>query len=126
MHLVPPERRDRRVLDDERVCKAIEALGNQDDLATWATRFSILGDRSRLTLLLSIAEAGPISVTDLATATGINDTTVSQSLRLLRAAGTVVGRRDGRMIRYELADREIGQLLRHLTKAEHGPRHAAQ
>jgi DNA-binding transcriptional ArsR family regulator len=124
VHLVPADRRDRRILEGERVCEAIGALGEPANIDTWAQRFSLLGDRSRLALLLAIARAGPISVTDLAVATDMNDTTVSQALRLLRAAGTVVARRDGRIIRYELDDDQIGVLLKNLgaSSARH---HAA-
>lgn len=111
MHLVPVERRNRRVLDDERVCKAIAALGEPANVAAWAERFAVVGDPSRLTLLICIARAGPISVTDLATAADMNDTAVSQALRLLRASGIVVAERDGRIVRYELADQRIGDLL---------------
>ncbi len=111
MHLVPVERRNRRVLDDERVCRAIAALGEPDNVATWAARFAVVGDPSRLTLLICIARAGPISVTDLAMAADMNDTAVSQALRLLRASGIVTAQRDGRIVRYELVDRRIGDLL---------------
>ena len=115
MHLLPADRRNRRILEDDRVCKAIDALGDLSNVSTWAGRFGLLGDPNRLALLLSITEAGPISVTDLAVAVDMNDTTVSQALRLLRASGTVVARRDGRMIRYELADEDVRVLLRHVT-----------
>jgi ArsR family transcriptional regulator, lead/cadmium/zinc/bismuth-responsive transcriptional repressor len=67
---------------------------------------------SRLALLLSIAHAGPISVTDLAVAADYERSHVSQPLSLLRASGTVVARRDGRIIRYRLADDEIARLLK--------------
>jgi DNA-binding transcriptional ArsR family regulator len=117
VHLVPADRRNRRVLDDDRVCKAIDAVGEPANVSAWAGRFGLLGDPSRLALLVSIAEAGPISVTDLAVAVDMNDSTVSQALRLLRASGTVVARRDGRIIRYELADEQIRLLLRHVTGA---------
>jgi len=56
MHLVPA---DRRTLDSERVCQAINALGYPSDLTTWASRFATLGDRTRLALLICIAQAGP-------------------------------------------------------------------
>ena len=78
---------------------------------SWAQRFSLLADPGRLSLLVCIRAAGPISVTDLAVASGMNDTTVSQALRLLRAAGLVAPERDGRVIRYSLADEETGSLL---------------
>jgi DNA-binding transcriptional ArsR family regulator len=124
VHLLPPDRRQRRILDGERVCRAIEVIGDPSDHALWASRFALLGDATRLMLLLAIAEAGPISVTDLATATGITDTNVSQCLRLLRAAGTVVGNRDGRIIRYELADRAIQDVLPRLGQPHPRRRHA--
>jgi len=50
-------------------------------------------------------------VSDLAAATGLNDTTVSQALRHLRASRIVSPQRDGRVIRYLLADPRIGALL---------------
>src|SRR5438309_2269611 len=107
MHLVPADRQHHRALDGERVCRAIRAIGEPADIAAWASRFKLMADPSRLALLLAIAAAGPISVTDLAAATDLNDSTVSQALRLLRATGTVTGRRQGRVIRYELADPQI-------------------
>ena len=100
-----------RVIDGEAVCAALGALGDCGDVSGWAQRFKVLADPSRLTLLLCIRRAGPISVTDLAVAAGLNDTTVSQALRLLRAGGTVTARRDGRIVRYRLADECIGGLL---------------
>jgi ArsR family transcriptional regulator, lead/cadmium/zinc/bismuth-responsive transcriptional repressor len=125
MHLVPAERQNRRILESDRVCEAIGALGDPTNLHVWANRFNLLGDPSRLALLLAIAEAGPISVTDLAVATDMNDTTVSHALRLLRAAEIVVARRDGRMIRYELGDAPIRQLLGQVTGPRVSHRHAA-
>lgn len=121
MHLVPAERRHRKILEDERVCQAIDAVGDLSNVSAWAARYALLGDPSRLALLLSIAEAGPISVTDLAVAVDMNDTTVSQALRLLRASGTVVARRDGRIVRYELADELVRVLLQHVAGAPTSP-----
>jgi DNA-binding transcriptional ArsR family regulator len=71
----------------------------------------VLGDPTRLTLLMAIKAAGPISVSDLAAATGINDTTVSQTLRYLRASQTVIAERDGRVVRYRLASTPVTGLL---------------
>ena len=114
MHLVPADRAGHRIIDDHRACEAIAALGDPEVVSSWAQRFSLLADPGRLSLLVCIKAAGPISVTDLAVASGMNDTTVSQALRLLRAAGVVAAERDGRVIRYSLADEEIGSLLARL------------
>jgi len=111
MHLVPAERAQQPSIDEHRACEAIEGLGEPEQVAAWAARFSLLSDPNRLALLLCIRHAGPISVTDLALATGMNATTVSQALRLLKTAQAVVGIRDGRVIRYRLADQTIGTAL---------------
>ncbi|MGH3829301.1 MAG: ArsR/SmtB family transcription factor [Pseudonocardiaceae bacterium] len=108
---MPTERAHRPAIDDHRVCDAIAALGEPEHLSAWAARFSLLGDPSRLALLLCIHNAGPISVTDLALATGINATATSQALRLLRVAGAVTTAREGRVIRYQLADETLRTLL---------------
>ncbi|MDQ2728996.1 MAG: metalloregulator ArsR/SmtB family transcription factor [Actinomycetota bacterium] len=111
MHLVPAERTHRRVIDNERVCAAIDALGDSTAVRTRAERFAVLGDPTRLSVLLCIHAAGPISVSDLAVAVDLNDTTVSQTLRFLRGHKIVTTQRDGRVIRYQLADNSIAELL---------------
>ncbi|MBA9001761.1 MULTISPECIES: ArsR/SmtB family transcription factor [Thermomonospora] len=111
MHLVPADRAHRTPIDDHRPCEAIAAIGDPARVAAWARRFDLLSDPGRLTLLLAIDSAGPISVTDLATASGMSDTAVSRALRLLRTAGLVEPERDGRIVRYRLADPAIRPLL---------------
>lgn len=110
MHLLPAERSGHRVIDGARVCQAIAAI-SPTAIHARAKSFALLGDPTRLTLLTCIKAAEPISVSDLAAATGINDTTVSQTLRHLRAAGAVTAERDGRVIRYRLADGPVAVLL---------------
>ncbi|MFJ9855151.1 ArsR/SmtB family transcription factor [Streptomyces sp. NPDC101150] len=112
MHLVPAERSDHRTIDGHRVCDAIAAIGEPHHVRAWADRFSLLADPGRLALLLALHQAGPIAVSDLALATGMKDTAVSQALRLLRAAGAVEGEKDGRVVRYRIVDDEIAGLLR--------------
>jgi DNA-binding transcriptional ArsR family regulator len=111
VHLLPAERSGHRVIDGERVCQAIEAIGAEAEIHARAKCFALLGDPTRLTLLTCIKAAGPISVSDLAAATGFNDTTVSQTLRHLRAAEAVQAERDGRVIRYRLAAGPVAELL---------------
>jgi ArsR family transcriptional regulator, lead/cadmium/zinc/bismuth-responsive transcriptional repressor len=112
VHLLPADRADHRVIDAERVCEAIVALGDPDELKDQARRFALLGDPTRLAVLTAIRAAGPISVSDLAASTGIADGSVSQALRHLRAGGIVAGERDGRVMRYRLADVSMEGLLR--------------
>ena len=111
MHLLPANRAGLRVIDSERVCQAIEALGDPAAIQARAGHFAVLADPTRLALLTCISAAGPISVSDLVAATGLNDTTVSQALRYLRAAQIVTTERDGRVIRYRLTSHPVGAIL---------------
>jgi ArsR family transcriptional regulator, lead/cadmium/zinc/bismuth-responsive transcriptional repressor len=111
VHLLPADRSDHRIIDGERVCEAIAALGSPAAVQAGARDFAVLGDPTRLALLICIRAAGPISVSDLAAATGLNDTTVSQTLRYLRAACAVTAERDGRVNRYQLASGPVAALL---------------
>lgn len=113
MHLVPADRADRRTIDGHRVCDAIAAIGDAAHVRAWADRFSLLADPKRLALLLALHRTGPLAVSDLAIATGMNDPAVSQALRLLRAAGVVEGEREGRVVRYRVVDPAVCALLEH-------------
>jgi DNA-binding transcriptional ArsR family regulator len=83
---------------------------------TQATRlFALLGEQSRLRLLLHLAEERDQSVTALAEAVGMSQPTLSHQLQRLRLAGVVTCRREGRKIVYTLAPglaRDL--LLRHV------------
>jgi ArsR family transcriptional regulator, lead/cadmium/zinc/bismuth-responsive transcriptional repressor len=76
-----------------------------------AALFKLLGDPTRTRILYAVLEAGEMCVCDIAATIGATETTVSQALRLLRAAGVVANRRDGRMVYYRLADAHVRMLL---------------
>jgi DNA-binding transcriptional ArsR family regulator len=111
VHLIPADRADQRIIDGEQVCNAIAALGDPASVRALAQHFAVLADPTRLMLLVCIRAAGPISVSDLAVATGLQDATVSQALRYLRASQIVTPQRHGRVIRYRLADHPVSELL---------------
>jgi ArsR family transcriptional regulator, lead/cadmium/zinc/bismuth-responsive transcriptional repressor len=112
------EQRHRALDEDHRVCAAIDALPAGETMQAWVTRFALLADPTRLTLLLCIHAAEEICVSDLALAAGLKDTTTSQALRLLRAQGLVTARRSGRVVRYRLADETVHALL-HEVAGQH-------
>lgn len=76
-----------------------------------AAIFRALGDAERLRLLEKLAQR-EVCVTELAEASGARMPTVSQRLRVLRAEGLVVQRRDGKHIYYALADQHVEELVR--------------
>jgi len=61
--------------------------------------------------ILSRLGAGPCSVGGLASAIGMEQSAVSQQLRVLRHLGLVVGERDGRQVIYALHDDHVRALL---------------
>jgi ArsR family transcriptional regulator, lead/cadmium/zinc/bismuth-responsive transcriptional repressor len=89
-------------------------MSEPTDVRSWADLFAVLGDPSRLALLLAIRGAGSISVSDLAAATGLKASTVSHALRLLRVSELVVARRSGHTVRYSLGDSRANLLLDHV------------
>ena len=52
VHLIPADRRHRRVLDEHAVCDALEVLPDEPALRERAAVFAALGDPNRLALLL--------------------------------------------------------------------------
>lgn len=69
-----------------------------------------LGHAHRLALLEQAAQ-GERSVDALAAASGLSMANASQHLKLLRAAGLVTSRRDGKNVLYRLANDEVLELL---------------
>jgi DNA-binding transcriptional ArsR family regulator len=61
--------------------------------------------------ILSRLGARPCSVGELARAVGMEQSAVSQQLRVLRHLGLVVGERDGRHVIYALHDDHVRALL---------------
>jgi len=70
-----------------------------------------LADPTRLTLIAALSEGGELCVCDLAWVLERAENLVSHHVRLLRAAGLVTSRRDGKMVMYSLTDRGC-ELLR--------------
>jgi len=79
-----------------------------------ARLFAVLGDATRQRILAALGD-GELCVCDLALATGINRTTVSHQLRVLRENRLVDHRRDGRALFYSLDDDHVAHLLRIAT-----------
>ena len=71
----------------------------------------LLGEPSRIRILFALLEAGELCVCDLAAVVGVSETVVSHSMRLLRAAGIVANRRDGRVIYSRLDDDHVAKML---------------
>ena len=81
------------------------------DGATEAADFlKALGNENRLLILCHLSE-GEMSVSELETALGLRQPTLSQQLARLRSDELVDTRRDGKTIYYSLASTEVRQFL---------------
>ena len=100
-----------KVVDEARVEAARQQLMPDSELDELTQLFKLLGDVTRARMLYALLEAGELCVCDLSAATGTPETNVSHALRLLRTAGIVKARRDGRMMFYSLDDAHVRMLL---------------
>ena len=81
-----------------------------DLLEEVARLFGLLGDPTRLRLLSRLHDDGELSVSELAERTGVAVANVSQHLNRLAIAGVVGRRRDGKQVRYRIADPRLEEL----------------
>ena len=85
-----------------------------------AQRFKVLAEPARLEVLNALRQ-GPLNVSTLIEATGLNQANLSKHLQLLHAGGFVTRRREGLFVIYAIADASVftlcdimcGQFERH-------------
>lgn len=98
-------------VDAGRVESVSSSLIETDEAVDLAEMFRLLGDPTRVRILFALLEAGELCVCDIAAVVDTTETKVSQAMRLLRNAGVVRNRRDGRNIFYRLDDAHVRMLL---------------
>ena len=76
-----------------------------------AKLFRGFGDPARLAILEAL-RTGPLTVTEIITATGLSQSNASNHLRCLRDCGLARVEKVGRFARYSLSDDRVEQLLR--------------
>ncbi len=88
----------------------------QQQFAELAEVFHLMGDPSRLSILMVVLD-GPRAVGEIAAATGLSASLVSHHLRLLRAGRLVRAERRGKQVFYTVDDEHIRSVLTDM--AEH-------
>lgn len=96
---------------EERLAAVAAAVPSADEVHALSALFKLLGDPLRARLLYTLLEAGELCVGDLAVVLEVSETSVSQTLRLLRTSGVVRNRRHGRHVLYRLDDAHVQALL---------------
>lgn len=103
-------------LNPERVALARAQGIGAEDAGRLSSVLSLLGDPVRVRVLYALELVDELSVGDLALSLDVSEDAVGYGLRLLRTAGLVQTRRDGRVVYYRLADRFPEPLLEHCLR----------
>ena len=106
-----------------RIFEYIDASGMDEITTLQAEVLRTLANPRRLEILHRLAQ-GPCEVRRLAEDLGVSQPNISQHLAVLRASGVVDAEREGREVRYSLADPDVvvacnmmrGVLQRRLTR----------
>lgn len=109
----PPkgEKMNNVLLLDKRTQSLVTDYVPTDDMLMDLVRFfSIFSDVTRLKMLSALA-ISEMCVTDVSAVLGINQTTVSHQLRLMKNLGAVRGRRQGKVIFYSLRTEILNDVL---------------
>jgi DNA-binding transcriptional ArsR family regulator len=90
-------------IDADRVAHARARVPSLDEASRLTSLLSLIADPVRLRILYALDVSEELCVGDLALALGANEDQVTYGLRLLRTAGLVLARKDGRVVYNRLA-----------------------
>ena len=96
--------------DIEPVKSVKSALPDQDRLYSIAELFKVFGDMTRVRILYALA-CTPMCVCDIAAALDMTQSAISHQLRILKQNRLVDFERDGKRIKYSMADSHISTML---------------
>lgn len=91
-------------VDPDRVNRARSRLPSREDAAQLTSVLSLLADPTRARVLYALDVVEELCVGDLALALDATEDAVGYALRLLRTAGFVASRKEGRVVFYRLTD----------------------
>jgi DNA-binding transcriptional ArsR family regulator len=111
-----PPRAHNHPVNRERVAAARAGVLSVDEAGRLAGLLGMLADPVRSRILFALVTAGELCVGDLALALDVTEDQVSYGLKMLRLAGLVCFRRDGRTACYRLSDGFPHQLLEHCLR----------
>jgi DNA-binding transcriptional ArsR family regulator len=103
-------------VDPDRVAQVQSELLSADDAQRLASVLGLLADPVRSRILYALDLVQELCVGDIALALGITEDATSYGLRILRTAGLVQARKDGRIIFYRLAGNFPEPLLEHCLR----------
>ena len=103
----------------EIIAKVKPLMPSEDVLINLAEAFKVFGDSTRIRILFCLFE-NEMCVNDIAEVLDYTQTAISHQLRILKNAGLVTSRREGKQILYSLSDNHvrtiIGQGMEHIQE----------
>ena len=93
----------------------LQNMPSVENFQTLSDIFKQLGDDSRLRIFWLLCHCEEC-VVNLSAMVGMSSPAVSHHLKLLRAAGLIVNRREGKEVYYTAADTQQAQLLHHMIE----------
>ena len=104
------------LLDSLTAAKVENSLPSRSGLMALASFFDALSDVTRLKILSALT-VSKMCVNDIAAVTGLNQTTVSHQLRILKGAHIVDGVRQGKVIFYGVESVDIPGIMNAAVRA---------
>ena len=96
-------------------------MNHDDHIPQLADIFNLLGDPTRLRIVMSCLDA-PLSVTQIAQTLNVSTSLISHHLRLLRATRIIHAERVGKNVFCSLTDEHIrtilGNMLEHIDESD--------
>ncbi len=117
-----------RLTDARGVKAARRHLIDVDEAERLAELLGLLADATRARILFALGAVDELCVGDLAVTLAVSEDAVGYALKVLRMAGLVRGRKDGRSVCYRLAEGFPHEMLEHCLRdllrisPEAGPR----
>ena len=99
------------IIHKEILDKIKSNMPEDSKLMKLAEFFKIFGDSTRIKIIYALSQVDEMCVCDLSVALGKTHSAISHQLRILRQAGIVKYRREGKEVFYSLKDQHIKEIL---------------
>ena len=98
------------IIHEDTVNRVKKSMPKEEKLYDLAELFKVFGDTTRIKIIYALFEA-EMCVCDIAALLGMNQSAISHQLRVLKQAGLVKYRREGKIVYYSLDDDHIKNIF---------------
>ena len=110
MHLEYAPKCGNTVIHEDVITRVRDKMPQQEPIYEVAQLFKVFGDPTRARIICALTEA-EMCVCDLSALLGMSQSAISHQLRILKTARLVKGRREGKVVYYNLDDGHIKDLF---------------